>query len=73
MTKRDCFIEKSDFMNLVLFKVQWDGKVPIPSILKPRPMWTGKQLFTLMLPEGVNCTRHHSQLGFEIFWVNEIY
>ena len=21
----------------------------------------GKQLFTLMLPEGVNCTRHHSQ------------
>ena len=60
MTKRDCFIEKSDFMNLVLYKVQWDGKMPIPAIMKPRPLWTGKQLFTIMLPEGVNCTRHHS-------------
>ncbi|CAG5111359.1 Oidioi.mRNA.OKI2018_I69.chr2.g5675.t1.cds [Oikopleura dioica] len=60
MTKRDAFIEKSDFMNLVLFKTMWDGRVPIPAILKPRPLWTGKQLFTMMVPEGVNCTRHHS-------------
>ncbi|CBY21019.1 unnamed protein product [Oikopleura dioica] len=54
MTKRDAFIEKSDFMNLVLFKTMWDGRVPIPAILKPRPLWTGKQLFTMMVPEGVN-------------------
>ena len=59
MTKRDTFIDKTDFMNLVLYKVQWDGKVPIPAILKPVPLWTGKQLFSLILPDGVNCIRHH--------------
>ena len=60
LTKRDTFIEKADFMNLILFKIKWDGRMPIPAILKPMPLWTGKQLFQLCLPEGVNCVRTHS-------------
>ena len=60
LTKRDTFIEAEDFMNLILFKISWNGKMPIPAILKPRPLWTGKQLFELSLPEGVNCIRNHS-------------
>ncbi|CAF1484525.1 unnamed protein product [Rotaria sp. Silwood1] len=31
------------------------------AILKPKPLWTGKQLFSLILPQEVNCIRTHSQ------------
>ena len=47
-------------MNLILFKIKWNGKMPMPAILKPKPLWTGKQLFELCLPDGVNCIRNHS-------------
>ncbi|KAH0971041.1 hypothetical protein GBA52_023197 [Prunus armeniaca] len=46
ITKRDTFIEK-DF----------DGKVPAPAILKPRPLWTGKQVFNLIIPKQINLQR----------------
>ena len=37
-------------MNLVMFLPTWDGKLPVPAILKPKPLWTGKQLFSLIIP-----------------------
>jgi DNA-directed RNA polymerase II subunit RPB1 len=60
MTKRDVFIEKGDFMNLLLHLPQWDGRMPQPAILKPRPLWSGKQLFSLIIPGRINCIRTHS-------------
>ncbi len=33
-----------------------DGQIPIPAILKPVPLWTGKQLFSLLVPD-VNMER----------------
>jgi len=60
MTKRDVFLEKEQMMNLLMFLPTWDGKMPQPAILKPRPMWTGKQLFTLIIPGKVNVMRKHS-------------
>ena len=47
-------------MNLLMFLPTWDGKLPIPAVLKPKPLWTGKQLFTLIIPGNVNCTRFHA-------------
>lgn len=47
-------------MNLLMFLSTWDGKVPQPAILKPRPMWTGKQIFSLIVPGHINCIRTHS-------------
>ena len=41
MTKRDVFIDKELMMNLLMFLPIWDGKLPIPAILKPKPFWTG--------------------------------
>jgi len=38
----------------------WDGKMPTPCILKPKPLWTGKQLFSLIIPGNVNMIRTHS-------------
>eukprot|EP01099_Mayorella_cantabrigiensis_P007469 TRINITY_DN662_c0_g2_i1.p1 TRINITY_DN662_c0_g2~~TRINITY_DN662_c0_g2_i1.p1 ORF type:complete len:740 (-),score=154.89 TRINITY_DN662_c0_g2_i1:366-2585(-) len=47
---RDTFLEKNVLMNLLLFVDTWDGRLPIPAVLKPRPLWTGKQIFSLVLP-----------------------
>lgn len=31
-------------MTLLMFLPIWDGKMPQPCILKPKPLWTGKEL-----------------------------
>lgn len=58
MTKRDTFIEKDVFMNILMNLEDWDGTVPAPTILKPRPLWTGKQVFSMFIPRSVNLNRH---------------
>lgn len=50
MTKRDVFIEKDLFMSALLWIATWNGDVPKPAVLKPQPLWTGKQLFSLICP-----------------------
>ncbi|BES92171.1 Hypothetical protein polymerase [Nesidiocoris tenuis] len=60
MTKRDVFLEKEQMMNILMHLPVWDGKMPIPAILKPKPLWTGKQVFSLIIPGNVNMIRTHS-------------
>ncbi|GAX18796.1 DNA-directed RNA polymerase II subunit RPB1 [Fistulifera solaris] len=50
MSKRSVFIEKDLCFNLLMWVKQWNGKVPMPAILKPKPLWTGKQLISQILP-----------------------
>lgn len=56
LTQRDTFIERDLVMNLLMHVGGWDGVVPQPAILKPQPLWTGKQIFSLILPK-VNISR----------------
>ncbi|KAL0432899.1 UNVERIFIED_CONTAM: DNA-directed RNA polymerase II subunit RPB1 [Sesamum latifolium] len=58
ITKRDTFIEKDVFMNILMWWEDFDGKVPAPTILKPRPLWTGKQVFNLIIPKQINLLRY---------------
>ncbi|VDO79135.1 unnamed protein product [Soboliphyme baturini] len=60
MTKRDVFIEKHQMMDLLMHLPSWNGRMPQPAILKPLPLWTGKQLFSLIIPGNVNLIRTHS-------------
>lgn len=60
MTKRDVFIELPRLMDLLMFLPTWNGKIPQPAILKPKPLWTGKQIFSLIIPGNVNVMRTHS-------------
>uniref|UniRef100_A0A023F603 DNA-directed RNA polymerase subunit n=2 Tax=Triatoma infestans TaxID=30076 RepID=A0A023F603_TRIIF len=60
MTKRDVFLDKEQMMNILMHLPVWDGKMPIPAILKPKPLWTGKQVFSLIIPGNVNMIRTHS-------------
>ena len=48
-------------MNLLMFLPSWNGHIPQAAILKPKSLWTGKQLFSLILPKEVNCVRTHGQ------------
>jgi DNA-directed RNA polymerase II subunit RPB1 len=50
LTRRDVFLEKDLMMNCLMMLDSFDGKMPIPAVLKPKPLWTGKQLFTMFLP-----------------------
>lgn len=38
-------------MNCVMGIEDWDGTVPMPAVLKPRPLWTGKQIFSMFVPD----------------------
>ncbi|KAJ3449458.1 DNA-directed RNA polymerase subunit [Anaeramoeba flamelloides] len=49
-TKRNTFLEKDQVMNLCMWIEEFDGKIPIPAILKPKPLWTGKQIISMFLP-----------------------
>ena len=55
MTKRDCFIDKALVMNILMF-IDYDLEkgLPSPAILKPKALWTGKQILSLVIPETIN-------------------
>jgi len=53
-TMRDTFITKESFMQHLMWTPTWDGNFPKPAILKPQELWTGKQLFSLLLEESLN-------------------
>ncbi|KAK2079991.1 hypothetical protein QBZ16_002386 [Prototheca wickerhamii] len=55
-TSRDAFLDRETFMNVLMWLEGWDGTVPCPAVLKPQPLWTGKQVFSMFLPK-VNVQR----------------
>ncbi|KAJ7451085.1 DNA-directed RNA polymerase II, subunit 1 [Mycena latifolia] len=56
-TLRDTFLDWNQVQNILLWVPEWDGAVPIPAIVKPKPLWTGKQILSLVIPRGINITR----------------
>eukprot|EP00968_Pinguiococcus_pyrenoidosus_P007796 scaffold529_cov308-Pinguiococcus_pyrenoidosus.AAC.88 len=51
MTKRDSFIDRPLLFNIIMWLEDWDGVIPTPAVLKPQPLWTGKQVFSLFCPD----------------------
>lgn len=47
-------------MHLLMAIKSWKGTVPPPTIIKPRPLWTGNQLFSLLLPSSLSLTASDS-------------
>ncbi|KAI0042209.1 beta and beta-prime subunits of DNA dependent RNA-polymerase [Auriscalpium vulgare] len=56
-TLRDTFLDWNAVQNILLWVPDWDGSVPIPAIIKPKPMWTGKQMISMVIPRGINIQR----------------
>uniref|UniRef100_A0A915EP57 DNA-directed RNA polymerase n=1 Tax=Ditylenchus dipsaci TaxID=166011 RepID=A0A915EP57_9BILA len=55
MTKRDVFIELPRLMDLLMHLPTWNGSILKPAILRSKPLWTGKQMFTMIIPGSVDC------------------
>ena len=54
LCRRDTFLTKEQVMDLMLWVPKWDGIIPFPAILKPRPRWTGKQIISLVIPPQIS-------------------
>eukprot|EP00939_MAST-03C_sp_MAST-3C-sp1_P000648 g648.t1 len=65
-TKRDVLLERAMVYNLLLWTENWKGRIPKPAVLlnegnryrgnrrmPPRGLWTGKQLFSMLLPDNL--------------------
>ena len=49
-TLKDTFVELDIFMNILMW-IDYNGTLPHPAILKPKPLWSGKQIFSLIIPD----------------------
>ena len=55
LTSMDTFVDKPLLMNILMF-VDYDLEkgLPYPAIMKPKPLWTGKQVISLVIPTVIN-------------------
>lgn len=53
LTLRDTFLNYEMVQNILFWIPEWDGVVPPPAILKPKPLWTGKQMVSMTIPSGI--------------------
>ena len=53
-TLRDTSRDWNQVQNVLLWVPEWDGVVPIPAIVKPKPLWSGKQILSLCIPRSIN-------------------
>lgn len=67
-TLKDCFIELDLVMNLLMW-IDYDGNLPPPTIIKPKPLWTGKQLFSLIIP-NLNIAKYTGKAGLPENWAS---
>ena len=63
MTARDAFFTRAEAMEMMMHGAMGSSTLvlqalPQPAILKPVPLWTGKQLVSLALPECLSKVRH---------------
>lgn len=56
-TLRDCFMDRDFIQNILLWVPEWDGIIPPPAIMKPKELWTGKQILSMCIPKGINLYR----------------
>ena len=57
LTLRDCFLDWNMMQNILLWLPEWSGEIPTPAIIRPKPLWTGKQILSMTIPKGVNIAR----------------
>jgi DNA-directed RNA polymerase II subunit RPB1 len=76
-TLRDTFLTREEAMNLVIWIDSIEGKedfeqlqlgeLPMPAILKPVPLWTGKQIMSMIIPSKISMIQRKDK---DDFWRN---
>jgi len=66
-TERDNFLTYDQVNNLIMWIDDFDiRELPMPCIMKPKPLWSGKQIFSLILPEKLNLARFREDTPEEL-------
>ncbi len=52
-TRKSTFLTKEEVCRLLL-AAGYEGSLPKPEIKEPEPRWSGKQIFSLFIPKGMN-------------------
>ena len=54
-TLRDTFLTREQVMNLMMWVQNEDmeGWLPMPAVLRPVPLWTGKQIMSMIIPKQI--------------------
>ena len=55
LTRKSTLLTKKEVCEL-LAAAGYEGPLPEPAVKEPKPLWTGKQIFSLFLPKGFNYT-----------------
>ncbi|EGR29261.1 RNA polymerase domain 2 family protein [Ichthyophthirius multifiliis] len=53
-TLRDCFVKRKNLFNLIMWIDNWEGEIPMPAILKPEKLWSGKQVISMLIPNRIS-------------------
>jgi DNA-directed RNA polymerase subunit A' len=53
LTRKSTLLTKND-VNQLLATSRFEGDLPPPAIIAPVELWTGKQIFSMFIPEGIN-------------------
>lgn len=61
-TYRDTFLELDMVMNLMMWIESFDYRIPPPAIFSPKPLWTGKQILSMILPK-INLIKKREDTG----------
>ncbi len=59
-TLKNVFIPREILFDLLMQLENWDGVLPKPAIIKPKLLWTGKQIISFIIPK-INYLRINSQ------------
>ena len=61
-TSRDTFLDYEQIMNLIIWIKGFNiENLPMPCILKPKALWSGKQIFSLILPKELNLIKYREE------------
>jgi DNA-directed RNA polymerase III subunit RPC1 len=73
LTKKNVFFTRSEFCNLACYLSDASEHIdlPTPAVLKPRCLWTGKQLISLLVRPSAACTRMVNLECMEKFYTGE--
>ncbi|PWN27773.1 beta and beta-prime subunits of DNA dependent RNA-polymerase [Jaminaea rosea] len=53
-TVRDMLMDFEQVQQVLLQVPEWNGEMPMPCVLRPKPFWSGKQILSMCIPKGIN-------------------
>ena len=54
LSLRDTFLDFNQIIQMLSFTKHWNGELPLPCIFKPKELWSGKQIFSLLIPKDLS-------------------